>query len=287
MQISPVTSDFVATVAGIDVRSRLSVPTIAALEEALSRYLVLVLPNQPLSSEEQVAFSEQFGPLQKTLAAIRGERGKNDSALSDISNLPSAIDHAAADTRTRRLQRANLFWHSDDAFRVPSSRYTLLFGLEVPDAGGTTQFADLRAAYDALPAQEQETLRRRHATHSLAWGRIRAGTPEFEDSDRRAFPPVSRPLVRKHPMSHRLCVFVGNYTERISGMSDRESELVLERLMRHVTQPRYVHEHRWQRGDLVMWDNRSLVHRGTSFDEARYRRHLRRTSVSDVADTEA
>ncbi|MDB6107514.1 MAG: hypothetical protein JWO52_7513 [Gammaproteobacteria bacterium] len=284
MEIRAVTNDFVATVSEIDARSALGAPAVAVLEEALARYLVLVFPNQSLSPEEQVAFSEQFGPLQKTLAAVRGERGVKDSTLTDISNASSADDRTTAEARTRRLQRANLFWHSDDAFRVPSSRYTSLFGLEVPDQGGTTEFADLRAAYDALSAWERETLETRHVTHSLARGRIRAGTPELAAADQQTFPPVARPLIRTHPANDRRCVFVGNYAERILELPEIESEHVLERLTKHVTQPQFVYEHRWQRGDFVMWDNRALLHRGTSFDTARYRRHLRRTSVADVTD---
>jgi alpha-ketoglutarate-dependent 2,4-dichlorophenoxyacetate dioxygenase len=178
----------------------------------------------------------------------------------------------------------NRLWHTDSSFKAPSGYASLLYARSVAPIGGHTEFADLRAACDALPAEKRARLQGLVARHSLLYSRRRLGFTEFTPEEQAAFAPVRRPLVRRIPESGRESLYIASHIGAIEGMADGEAEALLAELIAHATQRQFVYTHRWRVGDLVMWDNRCTMHRGTDYEDTRWQRDLRRATTSDRLD---
>jgi alpha-ketoglutarate-dependent 2,4-dichlorophenoxyacetate dioxygenase len=273
-----------AEVSGVDIRQPLTPANVVAIEEGMNRYAVLVFRDQPLSQGEQVAFSRNFGPLDQGLRKATGAATRFEyDELIDVSNL--TLDGKVAQRDDAKLigTLANQLWHSDSSFQTFVAKYSMLSGVTVPGEGGDTEFADLRAAYDALDAATKRLIEGLSAEHYAFHSRtLLLGDDGYNQKQLTAMPPVEWPLVRVHPGSGRKLLFVGIHCRRVTGMTLPEGRLLLAELLEHATQREFVYRHTWRAGDLVMWDNRATLHRGRRYDLSQ-RRDLRRTTTVDVA----
>lgn len=270
---------FAAEASGVDLAQPLDPATIAAIDAAMDTYAVLVFRGQPLDQAQQIALSKQFGPLDAGLRKATGAptRFQYDE-LIDIGNV--AIDGAVAAPDNRKLigQLANQLWHADSTFQDVPVKYSMLSAVVVPDEGGQTQWADLRASWDALPEKTRRHVEGRTARHSAFHSRIGLGDDAYDAEQLARFPPVERPLVHVHPGSGRKVLYPSVHVDRVSGLSVPEGRLLVAELLEHATQPEFVYTHDWRVGDYVMWDNRSTLHRGKRYDLS-LRRDLRRTTT--------
>ena len=275
MKIEALHPLFAARVEGLDLRRPLSAQELAAVHEAMNRHAVLVLPGQAIDDEQQLAFSRQLGTLEET---ANPSARLNSRHFSDISNL-GVDDQLLADDDERRLYGlANRLWHTDSSFAAVPAKYSLLHARQVPATGGETEFADMRAAWDALPTEDQAALIGLQAEHALAHSRAMIGFALR--GDKAQLPPAQHPLVHRHAGSGRASLYLASHMSHIVGQAIPEGRLRLIELMAFATQPRFVHRHHWTAGDLVIWDNRSTMHRGRPFP-AGVRRDLRRTTLSN------
>lgn len=282
MDVSPIENGFVARMTGIDLHMPLSDDAIARIVDAIDTYGVLVFPGQSLTEDQQLALSRRFGPLETSITAERARRIGREFA--DISNLDPDGALLSPSDYEASVNRANELWHTDSSFKPTPAKYSLLYADEVPEAGGDTEFADARAAWDALAEDRRAMLQGRIAWHSLFKSRERVGYDGFTDHERDAFPPVPQVMARRHPATGRRSIYVASHIERIEGLDPDIAEALVQELIAFVTQPRFVYRHRWSAGDLVMWDNRCVLHRGRPWDRTR-RRVLRRTTIAGDAPT--
>ena len=279
--------DFVAEVTGIDLRNPLERDNFLEISEALDRSAVLIFRNQDLTDEQQIDFSQHFGALETSIGTIRKDRKLRlqSNALADISNLDENNNIRSTSDRWRMMMLANQLWHTDSSFKRVPGKVSFLSAHEVPPSGGETEFADLRAAYDALEQATKERIEDLVAEHSIFYSRSLIGYSEFSDEERTALPPVPQTIVRTHPGSGRRTLYLASHASHIIGWPEAQGRALLEELMTFATQPRFVYQHRWQAGDLVVWDNRCTLHRGRPYDDAKFRRDMRRTTVEDFAPT--
>ena len=279
LTLKPLHPLFVAEAGGIDLRAPLDAQTIESIDAAMDRYAVLVFRGQPLTEGEQVAFSRQFGPLDAGLRKATGAptRFKYEE-LIDIGNV--GLDGSVAGRENAKLigVLANQLWHADSTFQDVPVKYSMLSAVVVTDEGGETQWADLRAAWDALPERTQRLVEGRTGRHSAFHSRIGLGDDRYTEEQLNRFPPVERPLVHVHPGSGRKVLYPSVHVDRVSGMTIPEGRLLVAELLEHATQPQFVYTHAWRPGDYVMWDDRSTLHRGRRYDLAA-RRDLRRTTT--------
>lgn len=282
MQLRRLHPHFMGEVTGIDLARTFDV---GAVQAAIDELAVLVFRDQQhLTDDGQIAFSALFGPVTRSITVHREDtarRLKRDE-LSDISNLAEDGSRLAADDRKRQLQRPAHLWHTDSSFRRPVGRYTFLAARRLPPGGGDTQFADCRAAYDALPTGMKARIAGLEVVHSLARSRMLADAPPLSPQEAANLPPTVQPLVRVHPRSGRKALYLGSHAESIVGWPEAESAALLGELAAQITRPEFVYSHVWREGDLVMWDNRCTLHRATPFREDLYARDMRRTTVADA-----
>jgi alpha-ketoglutarate-dependent 2,4-dichlorophenoxyacetate dioxygenase len=287
VQLKPLHPFFAAEAEGVDLRRSVRPETRREIEAAIDRYAVLVFRRQPLTEEEQIDFGRSFGPLDIGLkkALKRPNRYKHDETI-DISNVDETGGIASVASKKMYSQLANQLWHSDSSFENPPARYSMLHSVTTPSRGGETEFADLRAAYDALSPDLKQQIDGLRAQHYALYSRMNLGDTEWTDEQRRAIPPAEWPLVRTHPGSGRKLLFVGVHATHIVGMHLGQGRLLLAELLEHATQREFVYRHHWQVGDTVMWDNRAVLHRGRRYDLSQ-RRELRRVSTQDVPERKA
>ena len=248
---------FVGEVSAIDLRDPLDDAGVEAIVQACDRYAVLVFRSQALDDEQQIALSARLGPLETSIRRLRpGHQLRLDPHVSDISNLDHHGVVLPREDRRRMYSLGDRLWHTDSSFKPVPARYSLLSARAIPSAGGETQFADLRAAYDALPDPIRQQLEGLVAEHSILYSRSTIGFTDFSDEERAALPPVPQRLVRVHPGSKRRTLYLASHAMAIRGMPVPEARLLLRELADHGTQAQFVYPHRWRRGDLVMWDNR-------------------------------
>jgi alpha-ketoglutarate-dependent 2,4-dichlorophenoxyacetate dioxygenase len=272
---------FAAEVTGVDLRS-CDPATAAEIGAALEHHGVLVFHQQTLEDRDQIAFSQLFGALEAPIGTIRRDRKQRlGRELADISNLDENNNIRASSDRWRMMLRANELWHTDSSFKRVPAKFSLLSAREVPPEGGETEFADLRAAYEALDPAMQERAAELVAEHSIFHSRSLVGYTEFSEEERAALPPVQQPLIRLHPGSGRKTLYLASHASHIIGWPIPQGRALLEELIDFATQPRFVYQHRWRAGDLVIWDNRCTLHRARPYDDMRWRRDMRRTTVED------
>jgi len=284
--VCPVTESFAAEIGDIDLSRPLDSADLAAIKQAFWDYGVLIFPDQELTDEQHLDFSRHFGPLETTIAALNpGARLRVSDKLADVSNLNSQSAIWGEKSRTRMLQLANRLWHTDSSFKYLPARASLLYARTIPPLGGRTEFADLRAAYDALDDGLKRRLEGLVAEHALAFSRARIGFTAFTEAERNNLPPVPQVMSRTIPENGRKTLYVASHIGHIAGMPDVEARALVDRLIAHATQRQFVYSHRWRVHDLVMWDDRCTMHRGTDFDDLRWPRDVRRATVNDVANT--
>ena len=261
-----------ASIAGLDLREPLPEATRRAVYNAFIQYHVLCFRDQHLDHNQQVAFSEQFGTLERHMAMNRGT----------VHPLVHIVTNLGADGKPTG-QVASTLWHTDKSFRPQPALATILHALVMPPDGGETCFADMIAAYEALPEAGKAELDGVRVVHSWEISQARAGTPAPPEEIADA-PPMSHPLVRTIPETGRKALFMGERAVFFEGHPEEAGRARLEKLTAHAVEERFVYRHKWTEGDLLMWDNRCLVHRAnTNFDAARFPRVLQRTCLRGAA----
>ncbi|MBV9552104.1 MAG: TauD/TfdA family dioxygenase [Alphaproteobacteria bacterium] len=281
---------FAAEVDGVDCTKPPAPDEVAAIEEGMDRYAVLIFRDQKLDDARQIAFTRRFGELESytTPGHIRRhEEQRLGSGIADFSNLDKDGGIMPADDRVWFFKLGDRLWHSDSSFRPVPAKYSLLSGRVIPSCGGNTEFADMRAAYDALDERTKAEIEPLVCLHSLIYSRAAIGFTELTEAERAAFRPVRQRLVRTHPVAGRKSLFLSAHAGAIEGWTVPEAQIFLRDLTEHATQPGFVYSHRWRIGDLVMWDNRQTMHRARRFDDRAEVRDVRRTTLAgDVATIE-
>jgi alpha-ketoglutarate-dependent 2,4-dichlorophenoxyacetate dioxygenase len=281
LTIRPLHPNFVAEVTGLDMRVPPDAALRRAITEAADTYAVLIFPGQHITDAQHVAFSEVFGRLETTIKAYRpGFKGRLDSRVADISNLDENSTLLPPTDRRRMNSLGNRLWHTDYTFKPTPGLYSLLSARVIPEDGGETEFADLRAAYDALPGRMKRRLDGLVAEHSLLYSRGTLGFTDFTEEEKIRLGSAPQPLVRMHPGSRRTTLYIASHAMMIHGMEVPEGRILLKELMDHATRPEFTHTHRWTAGDLVLWDNRCTMHRAREYDAGAVR-ELHRTTVME------
>ena len=277
---------FFAEVRGVDLTKPVTPDLFAEIEAAFHEHAVLLFRGQPVTDAQQVAFSRLFGPV---FTATKYHWAKQERRLreemADISNIDHDGRLLAADDERRFHNRANQLWHTDNTFKHVPARCSLLSAREIPPSGGDTEFADMRAAYDALPDDRKREIDDLIVEHSIFYSRTKTGFSGYTAGARTELPPVQQVLVRRHPATGRSALYIASHASHVIGWPVEKGRRLIEELLAFATQPQFVHRHRWREGDLVVWDNRCTMHRATPYDEMTVRRVLHRTTVSDEINT--
>jgi alpha-ketoglutarate-dependent 2,4-dichlorophenoxyacetate dioxygenase len=286
ISIYPVTPGFVAEIGDVDLSAPLATADLEAVHAAFWKYAVLIFPEQHLPADQHLAFARTFGPVETDrVLDPKVTPQRLDDSFADISNLAPDGRIWAKDSRQRMYKAGNKLWHTDSSFKFRPGLCSLLYSRIVAPIGGHTEFADQRAAYDALPEAMKKRLQGLVAEHSIATSRRKSGFTGFNADESRRLPPVPQVLVRTLPQNGRKSLYLASHAGRILGMPDAEGRALIEELIAHTTQRQFVYTHRWRPHDLVMWDNRCTMHRGTEYDDLRWVRDMQRATVSDVANT--
>jgi alpha-ketoglutarate-dependent 2,4-dichlorophenoxyacetate dioxygenase len=270
MKTIPLTSLFAARIEGVDVARGIDGATMAGLRDALDRFAVLVLPGQVIDDPAQIAFSQGFGTLEMTRPGALGA----GSAVIVLSNIGPGGEIAAPSDKQLLNNKANRHWHHDSSFKPIPARASLLSAREIPSAGGNTEFAFMRGAFAALDV----------ALHDFGWSRARVDPTLVTEAEKTQHPAVRQAVVlEENPYGPAL--YLGAHARSIDGMTEAESRALIDRLMAHATEDRFIYSHRWSPGDLLVWDNRAVLHRATPFASTTERRHMVRTTVAGQAPT--
>ena len=272
---------FAGAVSGIDLTRHLTDAELAAIHAGMDQFGVLVFHDQQLDDVSQVAFSRQLGPLEQATGDIMAPQDRRVSIdLNDISNLDKNGELLPRDDRRRLFGLGNRLWHSDSSFKDVPAKYSLLSARKIPPTGGNTEFADMRAAYDALDDATQREVRDLICAHSQVFSRGILGFDDFTPEERQKWAPVRQRLVRRHPSTGRLSLYLSSHAGAIEGMPIPEARSFLRDLTEHATQRQFVYAHVWAPWDLVMWDNRVTMHRARRYDPLQVR-DLRRTTLTN------
>ncbi len=283
IEVTPLHPTLGAKVRGVDLTQRVTPEVFAEIDAAFNHYGILVFPEQPVTDEQQLSFSQLFGPIEVN-PNYAGAKMRLRPDVADISNLDAEGRVLARDDRRNLFNLGNQLWHTDSSFKHVPAKCSLLSAREIPMEGGETEFADLRAAWDAVPERKKRDLEGLVVEHSIFRSRSQIGFVDFNDEIFKELPPVRQALVRHHPASGRTSLYLASHASHIIGLPVEEGRALIEELIAFATQMQFVHRHRWTVGDLVMWDNRCTMHRGRPYDDTQ-RRVLHRTTVSDIANT--
>jgi len=271
--IRPLAGGVGAEIHGVDLNRPFAGEIGDRIRDAFLRHHLVVVRDQELSKDRMGEFAALFGEIEGN--AFRNPDGSTLEAIHEISNLD--VEGRPAENP---YLKSNYHWHTDKAYLAVPALLTMLHAIELPQSGGDTQFADMTSAYDALSDDDKRRIAGLFVVHSFEYMRESTGDRPLTDAERAAAPPVTHPLVRKHPQTGRKSLFLGMYCSHVIGLDAGESRALLDRLLTHATQPRFMYTHRWQPGDLVFWDNRCLLHRAVAnYDMGKSRRVLQRLVV--------
>lgn len=282
IQVEPTASGFGAEVSGIDLCRPITATQYAEVEAALARHGVLSFRNQPVDDGHQEQLVRWFGPPNATAAQLNNSRMTNPY-FYDVSNVDEKGEIMSEEHERRLYLKANLFWHTDMSMRQPPARVTILSARVLPEVDPPdTEFADMRAAWEALAPARQRELEGLRVEHSVYASRAKVGYTNFSEETRKLLPPSEKPLVRLHPGSGRRHFYMGAHASHVIGWPEDKGRQLLEELLEHATQPRFRHVHKWQPRDLLMWDDSCTLHRSRPFDDQKYRRELRWCSAREL-----
>jgi len=275
-----------ARVSGVDLTKALTRDEAARIEGAMDRFGMLVFHNQRITDEQQKAFTLNFGEIENARGGniTKPEDKRLADGLNDVSNLDKHGKPLAKDSRQHLFNIGNMLWHSDSSFRAIPAKYSILSARVVNPVGGNTEFASMRAAYEALDAATKAEINDMICEHSLMYSRGSLGFLEYTDQEKEMFKPVRQRLVRAHPSTGAKSLYLSSHAGAILGMEMPAARILLRDLTEHATQPEFVYVHKWQPGDLVMWDNQQTMHRVRRYDESQPR-DMRRTTVAGSAVT--
>jgi alpha-ketoglutarate-dependent 2,4-dichlorophenoxyacetate dioxygenase len=285
--IDPARPTFIGEVSGIDLTRRLTEEEVSAIHAGMDRFGVLVFHDQHFEDEQQIAFSRQLGMLEEATGDIMSVKDRRLSMdLNDISNLDKNGELLPRDDRRRLFGLGNLLWHSDSSFKEVPAKYSMLSARKIPAAGGNTEFADMRAAYDALDDATKSEVHNLICLHSQIFSRGVLGFDDFTDAERAKWAPVRQGLVRRHPNTGRLSLYLASHAGGIEEWPMPEARSFLRDLNEHATQRQFVYAHVWRPWDLVMWDNRVTMHRARRYDPKEVRDMRRTTLTNEVSSLE-
>ena len=286
MTIKQLGPGFVGEASGLDLTRPLPKEDIAAIHAGMDRYAVLVFHGQDFTDEQQLAFTVSLGTLERTIGTSlrRPDQYRLPDTFADVSNLDKDGRPLARDDRRRLYALGNQLWHSDSSFKVVPAKYSLLHARSITSKGGNTEFAWMRAAYDALDAETKATCEPLICEHSQMYSRAIHGFIDFSDEERQRMKPVLQRLVRVHPSTGRKSLYLSSHAGKIVGWPEPEAKAFLMDLTEHATQREFTFAHKWQVGDLVMWDNRQTMHRARPFPHTEVR-DVRRTTLMGGAPT--
>lgn len=290
--INPLTECFVGEVSGVNLQQSLSTETVSAIESGMDKYAVLVFRDQDITDNQQLEFSQNFGPIESSiggnissLRSTRPDQRRLSVDIADLSNLDQDQNVYAREDRRRLFNLGNRLWHSDSSFRAVPAKYSILSAHRLPANGPNTEFADMRAAYDALDASAKAEVEGMICEHSLMYSRGQLGFTDFTEEERQIFAPVRQVLVRTHPVTLRKSLFLASHAGKIIGWPEAEARIFLRDLIEHATQLQFVYVHHWKLHDIVMWDNRQTMHRVRRFKDFEDVRDVRRTTISSDGPT--
>ena len=281
--IKPLHPHIGGEVSDIDLREQLSAEDVAILEAGMDKYAVLVFHGQNITDAQQTAFSRNFGELELpgSISNITKEEDRRlGPEMADVSNIAKGGKLFGRDDRARMFNLGNRLWHSDSSYKAVPAKYSLLSGRIVTEEGGETQFADMRAAYDALDDKTKALIEHMVCEHSLLYSRGSLGFDDLTEEETRNFTPVRQSLTRTHPVSGRKSIYLSAHIGQILGLPRPEAMCLIRDLTEAATQRQYVYSHKWQQYDLVIWDNRQTMHRVTAFNDVNEIRDMRRTTVA-------
>jgi alpha-ketoglutarate-dependent 2,4-dichlorophenoxyacetate dioxygenase len=286
LTITPLLPHLGARVAGIDLSASVDDATFRRIADAFQEHSVLVFHDQRVTDEQQMRFSERFGPLEATINSIGQERRLHPN-LVDLSNVDPDHDDKLMDWSDRRMiyQSGNQLWHTDSSFKPVPAMASLLSGREVPPAGGETEFVSMRHAYATLPEATRRRIEGCVVVHSILYSRSTIAKGLFNPEHERGLPPVRQALVRTNPVNGKKSFYIGSHAWYIEGLPYDESRRLLDALLAHTIRPELVLQHRWTQWDLVMWDNRCVLHRGRPWDASKHARVMRRTTIAGEGPT--
>lgn len=272
---------FGAIVEGVDVTKRISDETFAQLHNALTEFSVLVFPGQNINDAEQITFSQRFGSLETTKTGTRGA----GSPLVILSNIGEDNRIVPFADRLNMVNRANMQWHADSSFKRIPAQTSILSAREVPVTGGNTEFVSMRAVYAELPEDLRQAAKDRVAIHDFAHSRDKVDPSLMTDSERSALPPVRQAMVLDQGRNLGPSLYIGSHVSHVEGMTKSESRKLIDRLLSFATQEQFIYCHTWCLHDLVIWDNRSVIHRAEPFVNHKERRRMVRTTIAGVTPT--
>ena len=281
-------SHFAAEVLNLDLGTSLSDEEFASIRDAFYKYAVLVLRDQNINDDQQIAFSERFGALETSLGFDQ-YGGVTRPEISRISNVGDDNQIRPHDHEKSRYHRGNNLWHSDSSFKPIPANISLLSGREVPPVGGETQFADARTAYDEWPGSVSGTMKEDLedliCEHSIIFSRQLIVGDIFSEKEKRKLKPVRQALIRKHSETGRRVFYLGSHCHFVEGWDYPKSRALITELTSWITRPEFVYNHKWKPLDLVMWDNQAVLHRGNPWPDEDYRRVMHRTTVAGQSPT--
>ncbi len=287
LNIEPLNPDkqFAARVTGLNIANGVSREIAACIEDAIDKYAVLVFPDQRITDDQQYRFSEHFGAMETATGDINAQADRRLSMdINDISNLDRNGQVRDRSDRARLFGLGNMLWHSDSSFKATPAKFSLLSARIVPEQGGNTEFSDMRRAWDDLDTELQRECLDLICEHSQIYSRGKLGFDDFTDDERQKWQPVLQRLVREHPRTQRLSLFLSSHIGTIQGWPVPEARLFISDLTEHATQADYVYAHNWHQWDLLMWDNRVVMHRARRYDHTK-KRDLHRTTVAGDGPT--
>ncbi len=280
VEIRQVGDKFAGEVTGIDLTKPLSTESVSAIHDGMDEYAVLFFRGQPLTADEQLAFSKQLGEIEHAIGtSLRDDKdARLPSTFADVSNLDRDERPFDINDRRRLFAIGNRLWHSDSSFKVIPAKYSILHALSIPSRGGNTEFAHMPSAYDAVDEETKGEIDDLICEHSQIFSRQQVGFTELTKEEIERFEPVRQRLIRRHPKTGRKSLYLSSHAGRIDGLSVPDAKLLLLDLVNHATQKKFVYIHKWQMGDLVMWDNRQTMHRVRPFP-VNEPRDMRRTTI--------
>lgn len=284
MKSTPLWGNFGASVSEIDLK-QIDEQRVADLVELLDRFSVIAVKRQDLTDAELLEFSKKFGTLDQSFRK-RSRQTANSTGVTVVSNVDSNDRIMAKDDPLRITSRGSMLWHTDLSFLKIPNRYTFLLARELPPEGGNTEFANMYAAFEALSQNEQREYEQLEIVHSWFHSRMQLGDTDFTEAERESFPPQPQPLVRVNPRTGRRALYLASHASHVVGWEVEQGRLLIEKLMQHATQPKFVGSYSWGNpGDLVIWDNGATMHRATPFATFEYRRKMARVGINESGET--
>lgn len=275
MRFTSIHTEFGARVSGVDLSQTLQDHEFEAIDAGINQYSILLFENQQMNDSAHLDFTRRFGQLEEEHVTYysKGEV----TYVGRVGNIDDDGNKVSA--RQIKSSTGNEMWHSDSSFREIPAMYSILAVYEVPDEAGETEFASARAAYQRLDSKTRERIDSKIGIHDYIFSRTKVGEDAVSQNQRTYMHPVRQRLVRQNPVTGERNLFVGSHVKEIEGMPDAEAKPLIEALIAEVTRPESIYRHRWRVGDLMIWDNRCILHRGRGYDADRYRRRMHQTRV--------